>query len=113
MLQSDDGNGGTLTQQILVSVNNIVETSIGDKLVNLEIKVYPVPAIDRLTIEVDNEENAELMLEIYSNSGALMHSEHTVHGNTIDLSEFSKGMYLLRVRGEKIMETRKIIVGDR
>ena len=63
-------------------------------------------------MEVDNPENAELLLEIYSNSGRLMHSEHIVHGNTIDLSEFSKGMYILRIQGEGRLETRKIIVGD-
>jgi hypothetical protein len=63
-------------------------------------------------VEVDNPENAELLLEIYSNAGVLVHSEHTVHGNTIDLSEFSKGMYILRIQGERISETRKIIVGD-
>lgn len=113
LIQSDDGNGGTLTQQIPMTVNNIVETGIGDENENLSFKVYPVPAVDRITVEVDNPRNAELQLEIYSNSGVLVHSEHTVHGNTIDLSEFSKGMYILRIHGEDISKTRKIIVGDR
>ena len=113
LLQSDDGNGGTLTQQITVTVDNVWETSIGDDSENLMFKVYPVPAVDRLTVEVDNPENAELLLEIFSNSGVLVHSEHTVHGNTIDLSEFSKGMYILRIHGESISETRKIIVGNK
>ena len=113
LVQSDDGIGGTLTQQVIISVNNIVEVGIGDENENLSFKVYPVPAIDRLTVEVDNPENTELKLEIYSNSGVLVHSELTVHGNTIDLNEFSKGMYILRIQGEGIFETRKIIVGDR
>ena len=93
-------------------VNNLVETGIGDANEDLSFKVYPVPAIDRVTVELDNPENAELLLEIYSNTGRLMHSEYTVHGNTIDLSEFSKGMYILRIQGEGRFETRKIIVGD-
>ena len=111
LVQSDDGNGGALTQQVPVTVNNIVETSIEENE-SLSFKVYPVPAVDRLTVEVDNPENAELLLEIYSNAGVLVHSEHTVHGNTIDLNEFSKGMYILRIQGERVFETRKIIVGD-
>jgi hypothetical protein len=112
LMQTDDGQGGTLTQQVMVHVTNVVETGIGDENETLLMKVYPVPAVDRLTVEVDNPENKELLLEIYSNSGSLVHSEHTVHGNTIDLSEFSKGMYFLRIQGEKVFETRKIIVGD-
>jgi hypothetical protein len=112
LVQVNDGHGGTLTQQVPVIVNNIVETGIGDANEDLSFKVYPVPAIDRVTVELDNPENAELLLEIYSNTGRLMHSEYTVHGNTIDLSEFSKGMYILRIQGEGRFETRKIIVGD-
>jgi hypothetical protein len=112
LVQSDDGNGGTLTQQVPVTVTNVVELGVGDENESLSFKVYPVPAVNRLTVEVDNPENAELLLEIYSNAGVLVHSEHTVHGNTIDLSEFSKGMYILRIQGERIFETRKIIVGD-
>jgi hypothetical protein len=113
LLQTDDGNGGTLTQQVPVTVNNIVETSIGDENEGLAFKVYPVPAINRLTVEVDNPENAELQMEIYSIAGALVHSEQTVHGSTIDVSDLSKGMYILRIEGESIFETRKIIIGDR
>lgn len=113
LVKTDDGNGGTLTQQLTVNVNNIVETAVGDENETLSFKVYPVPAVERLTIEMDNPENAELLLEIYSNSGSLVHSEHTVHGNTIDVTEFSKGMYILRIQGEGIFETRKFIVGDR
>jgi len=74
--------------------------------------VYPVPAIDRITVEVENPDNSELLMEIYSNTGVLVHSEHTVHGTTVDLSDFSKGMYILRIQGERVFETRKIIVGD-
>jgi hypothetical protein len=111
LVKSDDGNGGTLTQQVPVIVNNVVETFI-DENESLSFKVYPVPAVDYLTVEVDNPENAELLLEIYSNAGVLVHSEHTVHGNIIDLNKFSKGMYILRIRGERVFETCKIIVGD-
>ncbi len=113
LIQSDDGNGGTLTQVVPVTVNNIVETSIGDESESLLFTVYPVPAFDRLTVEVENPENEQLLLEIYSNSGMLMHSEHTVHGNTIDVNEFAKGMYILRIRGEGFLKTRKIVIGDR
>jgi len=112
LIQSDDGNGGTLTQVVPVMINNILETSIGDQNEGLAFNVYPVPAIDRITVEVENPDNSELLMEIYSNTGVLVHSEHTVHGTTVDLSDFSKGMYILRIQGERVFETRKIIVGD-
>lgn len=113
LIHTDDGNGGTLTQLVPVTVNNVIETSIGGTNEGMALKVYPNPAVDRLTVEVNNPDNTELLLEIYSNIGTLVHSEYTVHGSTIDLSDFAKGMYILRIKGENVYELSKIIVGDR
>ncbi|MCK4993054.1 MAG: T9SS type A sorting domain-containing protein, partial [Bacteroidales bacterium] len=113
LVQTDDDNGGILVQNLPIIVNNIVETSIAEEHGNLSFKVYPVPVVDILTVELDNPENRELLLEIYSNAGKLVHSEQTINGNTISVTEFPNGMYILRISGENVYETRKIIVGDR
>jgi hypothetical protein len=112
LIKSDDGQGGTLTQQITVTVNDVFETSIGNENEILSLKVYPVPADNELFVEIDNPGNKELLLEIYTYAGKLVHSEDTFTGNTINVSEFPDGMYLLRIRGENIFETRKIIIQD-
>ena len=112
LIQSDDGQGGTVTEQITVTVNDVVETSLGNENEVLSFRVYPVPADNELSVVINNPENKELVLEIYTYTGKLVHSEETFTGNTINVSEFTDGMYLLRIRGENILETRKIVIQD-
>ena len=113
LVLADDGKGGTISQNYTITITDVDETSVEDIYNNPIFKVYPVPAIDYVTVEVDNPENKELLLEIYSNTGSLVHSEPIFSKNRIDLTEFSDGMYILRIQGEQIYGTRKLIVKDR
>jgi len=113
LVQSDDGAGGTISQDFIIAVNDVDETGVEDIYNNPAFNVYPVPAIDNITVEIDNPENKELLLEIYSNTGRLVHAEPIFSKNKIDLTGFSDGMYILRIRGEQVYGTRKIIVKDR
>ena len=113
LVQSDDGEGGTIAQNFTITISDVDETSVGDIYNNPSFNVYPVPAIDYVTVEVDNPENKEMQLEIYSNTGRLMHTEAIFHKNTVDLSGFTDGMYIIQIRGERIFGTRKIVVKDR
>lgn len=112
LVQSDDGNGGKSSHTFIITVNDLDETSIKHSYDNLSFNVYPIPTIDRVTVEIDNPENRRLSLEIYSNTGSLVYSEQTVNGNTINLSEFPVGVYILSIRGEGVYQTRKIILQD-
>jgi len=111
-VQTDDGNGEVFSQPFVVSVSDVDETSVEEFNASLLFKVYPVPAVNEITVEIDNPENKELRLEIYNNAGTLVHSENTFTGTEIDLSSYTNGIYFLTVRGERILETRKIIVKD-
>ncbi len=113
-VQSTDGSGETTVQSFEITVNNMQETDIPDVSEDPEFKVYPVPAIDHINVEIDNPENRELLLTIYSNSGRLIHEERIFGENSrINLDGFSDGVYILRVNGENVYGTRKIIVKDR
>ena len=113
LVQSDDGAGGTISQNFTITIGDLNETSVEDIYNSPVFNVYPVPAIDHVTVEVDNPDNKELLLEIYSNSGRLVHAEPIFSKNRIDLTGFSDGMYILRIRGEQVYGTRKLIVKDR
>jgi len=113
LVQSDDGAGGTISQNFTITVSDLDETSVEDVYNNPVFNVYPVPAIDYVTVEVDNPDNKELLLEIYSNTGRLVHAEPIFSKNRIDLTGFSDGMYILRIKGEQVYGTRKLIVKDR
>jgi len=113
LVQTNDGNGGSTSQHFTITINDIDETSVEDIYNNPSFNVYPVPAIDFVTVEVDNPENKELLLEIYSISGTLVHAEPIFSKNRIELTGFFDGMYVLKIRGEDVYGTRKLIVKDR
>lgn len=113
LVQSDDGSGGLVSQNFTINVTDLLETGVREFENDLSLRVYPVPAIDYVTVEVDNPDNKDLLLEIYSDAGKLVHSERTIIGNTIYLNEFPDGMYILRVSGENVYQTRKIVLNNR
>jgi len=113
LVQSDDGQGGTISQNFTITVNDIDETSVEDIYNNPVFQVYPNPAIDFVTVEIDNPENKKLHLEFYSSTGTLVHAEPIFSKSKIDLTGFSDGMYIVRIQGESVYGTRKIIVKDR
>jgi len=112
LVQSDDGAGGTSSQNFIITVNDIDETGVEDFYNNPSFNMYPVPAIERVTVEVDNPDNKELRLEIYSNTGRLVHAEPIYSKNVVDLTGFSNGMYVVRITGDSVYGTRKLIVKD-
>ena len=111
-VQTEDVGGETTYNIFVLSLNDVDETAVDQVTNPLAFNVYPVPAVNEITVEIDNPQNRELRLEIYNNAGTLVHSENTFTGTEIDLSSFTNGMYFLTVRGESILETRKIIVKD-
>jgi len=113
LVQSDDGNGGTKTLNFTITVNDVDETGVKDFYNDAGFNIYPVPAVDFVTVEIDNPENKELLFEIYDAAGVLVHSEAIFDKKKVDLSGFKDGMYVVRVSGEKIYGTRKLIVKDR
>jgi concanavalin A-like lectin/glucanase superfamily protein/type IX secretion system substrate protein/Big-like domain-containing protein len=111
-VQTNDGNGEVFSMPFVITVTDVDETSVEELRPSLSFKVYPVPAVNELTVEIDNPGNKELRLELYNNAGSLVHSEVTFTGSTLDLSSYSNGMYFLTVKGDNIHETRKVIVKD-
>jgi hypothetical protein len=70
------------------------------------LKVYPNPADEYLTVEGEMTS-----VEVYNTIGQCLFNK-TVNGNStrINLSEFSNGIYLLRVNNNGEVTTRKFSV---
>jgi hypothetical protein len=98
------------SQPFAITVNDVDETGVEEYSNQLPFNVYPVPADNELTIEFENPEHLELLLEIYSNTGSIVHAEHISTSTTIDVSDYKGGMYILIIKGENVFGTRKIIV---
>ena len=61
----------------------------------IEVKVYPNPASDFITLELDNE--TESLLKIYDQLGALLFKTSAQGNKTINISQWRPGVYTLKL----------------
>lgn len=96
--------GSLLYRDISVGVNNVLSKK--------GIRLYPNPVRDYLFVEIEYPEIIECTL--YDISGRLIkHSELTGNGiNRIDLSDLSKGIYILSSQHPQFHFNKKIILED-
>jgi len=110
-IQVSDGEA-VFSLPFAITVNDVDETGVIENADQLSFNVYPVPAVNEVTIELNNPEQSKLHLEIYNSIGSVVHSEYIFNSTTIDISEFRSGMYIVVLKGENVFGTRRIIVED-
>jgi len=99
------GNESSKSNAIQVAT---LETSISMNDIKGELKIHPNPTIDLLSIETN--EMVNYSIKITSLNGQLLISEE-VSGpiHTVDLSSFQNGIYVITVRSEDFVITRKVV----
>jgi hypothetical protein len=81
----------------------------GDYIENSTIDIYPNPSDDIINIEIQNINDA--ILEIYTVSGNLIYTKKlNSKSEKIDISAFSSGVYIVKVKHDKVVYVRKVIV---
>lgn len=78
------------------------------------IVIYPNPAKDIITISIQQNKSEKSHLDIYTAKGQLIYSESiakskTAIEKTIDISNFQKGLYILRWISYENVFTKKIV----
>ena len=86
------------------SINNAIDN-------NYNVKIYPNPATDNITIKVDGQMN-ELTTDIYNSLGQLVLSKQANAGeNQIQINNLSKGVYYVTVYCNGIKtSTQKLLI---
>ncbi|MFK7921173.1 MAG: T9SS type A sorting domain-containing protein [Bacteroidia bacterium] len=97
------------TEGTQVVVTSGGANSIEDELAKT-IRIYPQPAQDLLFIEIDEPQNWEATL--YTLSGQQLSSVSTLRGTqeTIDLSTLANGLYILRVKTDQGIISKKVMI---
>lgn len=73
------------------------------------VSVYPNPSSNKLLIETQKE----IKISIYDAAGKLILDERSINENyNLDVSNYAKGLYFLRVSDSKISQTIKFIKTD-
>jgi hypothetical protein len=80
-----------------------------------KLNVFPNPASDKLNIAFTLTESQNVKVEILSLNGLLLYTEsiNSVKGDfnrTINISEYAKGIYLLKLTSDRGTSVRKVVV---
>jgi len=82
---------------------------IGNKISNSNLKLYPNPVSDELTIEIEsNSENFDF--KIINATGQTVFNGNVIDKITVQTGSFAPGVYLVRFENDTTLEFKKIIV---
>ena len=82
-----------------------------EKLAQVEMKIYPNPATEKITLAISNMEKLQTgTLQLYTLNGQLLQTQ-PIHSSTNDISlvNLAKGAYILKVQINDIIEEWKIV----
>ena len=116
----DPSNEHTICISTNAVANHIADgdflSSCNDKSASIkefELMVYPVPSSGSVSLEFNLLEDAEMSLQVFSLNGQVLYQDilHESEGSyihSINLSHLSDGFYMLQVKNQDVVETRKI-----
>jgi len=87
-------------------------TSVPEQLVNnILFNLYPNPALDIVTLNIDNTNNEDLALNIYNIMGVLVKSEMLKQSQRqINIRDLSNGIYMITIKSKNLTEKQKLII---
>ena len=105
------GTDGTPYYYKNAGSSKMAGSNIGDEN---EIKIYPNPAKDRLTIEACNWATAQLEITIFDVLGTKVLDKSIATSSldcksTIDIEKLASGSYILRVQDGGLMQTKRFV----
>ncbi len=109
-----DNNTGTILNADKAEVKNIL--AVHEVVDESIAKVYPNPTSNRLFVDVDLVDNAEVTIEVMDMMGKIVRRDDlgsmTGH-NTLsyDVTNLNAGMYLFRIKAGKLVANKKVMVG--
>ena len=109
---SNTGTSGSVNQGVQQPYEIYVITGVElYKGINLVCSVYPNPAIDRLTLKMENEKIKDLSWQLYNIRGNLLKTQEITGADTeINFENLPPEIYLLKVlQAKTIIKSFKII----
>lgn len=99
---------GTATIDSHKEIEVAMAVGLGDEVARHNVVLYPNPATDMLTLTLENTSSA--MVEIYSNSGALVNSfEMNNAVKEISVANLNSGVYVVRVISNNVTTVQRFI----
>lgn len=104
-------NEGLITEGVQQPYEIYGTTDVDDGRIDLSAQVFPNPAMDRLTLSIDQHLPEDLHFTMHTNDGKLIENgKITSPQEEIRVSELPQGIYILRVFSkQQTLKTFKII----
>ena len=94
-----------------VRVFNNTFVGIEDNIMNVDLLIYPNPSNGKFFIETSNTNNSISKCVIYNSIGAIIIEQTLINGsNNIDISEYTEGIYFIKITNNNVSITEKIII---
>lgn len=107
----NDNNDHSYQEVVTISItDNQSGTAAVSGLKPGNLRIFPNPAANSLTIIQENYSASETVLQLYTISGALCMSRVIDAESSIDLSHFSSGIYLLVLRHGDYAEKFRVVI---
>lgn len=95
------------TNTVTIETNSDCQGIIQDNFnLNPSISVHPNPTTDIVYIQGVNKG----LIQVYTNSGVLLQEKNAENSNSVDLTNYASGMYLIKISQGTEVETFKVIL---
>jgi hypothetical protein len=104
-------SSGNYQSESLAAITSIEMKSAGtEALESGSIEIYPNPAYDMLTININNEAGGLASLSMFDAHGQKIIDKTFANKINLNVGTFPKGVYYLKLRLGQINEVRKIVI---
>jgi len=117
-ISSEESMGEQCTDiiEIIIDSDQIIDDVLGvEELDGFNLTVAPNPASEFVSVGISADKKTPIQLLLTSIEGRVVRSSNMVVGanqsiRTFDTSSLEKGMYLIQIRSEKGLTTKKIVI---
>lgn len=103
--------GDITCYQYNASYKSVITGISNTNTINNGLNVFPNPASETVTLNIDKKENSELSINIYNIIGTLVKSEMLKQNNRqINIGDLSDGVYMVTIKSKDLSESQKLII---
>jgi hypothetical protein len=85
-------------------------SALVDELTSETVLIYPNPAKNHITVNLNGIEETHTILKIYDLSGKVVFEKRFTSTTSLDVSNFAKGVYTLEVsNSDKVVRSKVVL----
>ena len=109
--QTSGPKGNSVLYVDNLSFDNLISSIPEQTVKNALFSLYPNPASDIITLNIDNRNNDDLTLNIFNLIGALVKSEKFKQNQQqINVGDLGNGIYMVEIKSKEWTEKKKLII---